>query len=137
MSDLYSVDLGVVLDVPAIATGFIAVRRAWEDGPNGRRMGQEPERNEQGQPLYVMDVLLPLGRDGQTVVLGVTMPGGEQAPKVAPLTLVTFEGMRAYIRPPKNGRGVEVSLSAQSFAVAQSAPAPTSGRRSAGGDGAE
>ena len=137
MSDLYSVDLGVVLDAPAIATGHVAMRRAWEDGPNGRRPGQDAERNEQGHPLYVVDVLLPLGRDGQSVVLGVTVPGGEQAPHVAPLTLLGFEGMRAYIRPPKAGRGVEVSLSAQTFGVVQSAPAPTSGRRAAGGDGAE
>lgn len=131
MSELYSVELGVVLDSPAIATGHVATRRAWVDGPNGRRPGDEPERDEQDRPLHVVDVLLPLGRDGQSVVLGVTVPGFE-VPTPEALSLVTFEGLRAYIRPPKAGRGVEVSLSAESM---QSQSAPRSvGRRSGGAE---
>ena len=109
MSVLYSVDLGVVLDGPAIATGHVATRREWVDGPNGRRPGDEPMRDEQDRPLHVVDVLLPLGRDGQSVVLGVTVPGYE---------------IRAYIRPPKAGKGGEVSLSAEAM-HAQGAKAPS------------
>lgn len=123
MSDLYSVDLEVVLG-PAVATGHVATRREWVDGPNGRRPGDEPMRDEQDRPLHVVDVLLPLGRDGQSVVLGVTVPGFE-VPAPDPLSLVTFEGVRAYIRPPKSGKGVEVSLSAEAVHVQGAAkPAP-------------
>lgn len=131
MSDLYSVDLGVVLDAPAIATGHVATKQEWVDTPTGRRLSGEPERDEHGRPLHIVDVLVPLGRDGQSVVLGVKLPGFE-VPTVDPLALVTFEGMRAYIKPPKNGRGVEVALSAATMHV-QGAAKPTS-RRSGGGE---
>jgi hypothetical protein len=133
MSDLYSVDLGVVLDSPAIATGHVATRREWVDGPNGRRPGDEPMRDEQDRPLHVVDVLLPLGRDGQSVVLGVTVPGYE-IPTPDPLSLVSFEGLRAYVRPPKAGKGVEVSLSAESMTNQAGPRTPAPSRRSGGGE---
>jgi hypothetical protein len=86
-------------------------------------------RDEQDRPLHVVDVLLPMGRDGQSVVLGVTVPGFE-IPTPDPLSLVSFEGLRAYIRPPKAGKGVEVSLSAQSMTNQAVLRTSGSGRRS-------
>lgn len=102
----------VELDVPAVATGHVATRMAWEDGPNGkRRPGSTPELDEHGRPQHILDALLPLGRDGQLLVFGVTVTSHE-VPAPAALQPVEFDGLRVKVRQHKSGRGVEVSFSA-------------------------
>lgn len=103
----------VELDVPAIATGHVATRMTWVDGPNGkRRPGDTPELDELGRPQHVLDALFPLGRDGQLLVFGVTI-NSHEVPEPQPLQPVEFEGLRVTVRQHKSGRGVDVSFSAE------------------------
>ena len=128
MSNLFSVSTGVVLDAPAVATGHVATRMAWEDGPNGRRpSATTPELDEHNRPGNVVDVLLPFGRDGALEVFGVTV-WSHEVPAPTQFAPVEFEGLRMYVRGARTGKGVDVSFSADGIATG----GRSSGRRSAG-----
>ena len=125
----------VVLDAPGIATGHVVTKMAWEDGPNGkRRPGSTPELDEMGRHGNVVDVLLPLGRDGQPVVFGVTVWGQPfEVPQVAALQPIEFEELRVSIRQHPSGKGVEATFSADGIAT----PGRSTGRRSAASETSE
>jgi hypothetical protein len=125
----------VVLDAPAIATGHVVTKMAWEDGPNGkRRPGTTPEVDEHGRHGNVVDVLMPLGRDGQPVVVGVTVWGPQfEVPQVSALQPIEFEELRVSVRQHTSGKGVEVSFTADGIA----APGRSTGRRAASAENSE
>lgn len=111
---VFSYSTQVVLDHPAIGTGHVATRMAWEDNQDGkRRPGSTPEQDEHGRFGHVVDVLLPLGRDGAPTVFGVTVWMRDfEVPQVTPYMPVEFDGLRAYVRAHRSGKGVDVSFSA-------------------------
>ena len=127
MSNLFSVVIGVVPDSPVIATGHVSTRMAWVDTPNGRRPSDtEVETDEHNRPGHVVDVLMPLGRDGAPQVFSVTV-WNHEVPAPTALQPVEFEGLRMNVRGARTGKGVEVSFSADGIATG----GRSSGRRAA------
>jgi hypothetical protein len=117
----------------AVATGHIAPVMGWEDTPNGRRPGTTPETDPAtGAPFQVVDVLLPLGRDGKPELFGVRFASHE-VPQLAPYSPVELVGLRVKVRASRQGKGVDVSFSAD--AVRPAGPA-RQGRRSSEGEAA-
>lgn len=111
----------------AVATGHIAAVMAWEDGPNGRRPGSTPEIDEAtGAPFQVADVMLPLGRDGRPELFGVRFASHE-VPELPPYSPVELVGLRVRVRASRQGKGVDVSFTADGV---RPAGPQRSGRRS-------
>jgi hypothetical protein len=124
MTNLFQVD--AVLDatqINAVTTGHVAPVMAWEDGPNGRRPGSAPELDEaSGAPFQVIDVMLPLGRDGRPELFGVRFAAHE-VPDLPPYSPVELVGLRMKVRGARQGKGVEVTFAAD--AVRPSGPQRT------------
>lgn len=99
--------------VPAVATGHVAMVMAWEEIAEGkRRPGTTPEVDEAtGAPFQVADVLMPLGRDGQPVLVGVRFSAHE-VPELAPYAPVELVGLRVKVRASRTGKGVDVTFAA-------------------------
>lgn len=98
--------------ITVVATGHVAPVMAWEDTPNGRRMGTTPELDPESQaPFQVADLLMPFGRDGKPELFGVRFASHE-VPKLDPYTPAEVVGLRVRVKRPKEGRGVEVAFSA-------------------------
>jgi hypothetical protein len=98
-----------------VATGHVAPVMQWEDGPNGRRPGTVPERDETtGAALYVADVMLPLGRDGRPELFGVRFAATDE-PAFAPYAPVELVGLRVRVRASRQGKGVDVSFTADTM----------------------
>ncbi len=113
MSLLYQLE--ALLDcsqITVVATGHVATVMAWEDTPNGRRPGTAPELDpESGAPFQVADVLMPFGRDGKPELFSVRFASHE-VPELAPYSPVEIVGLRARVKRPKEGKGIEVTFSA-------------------------
>ena len=125
---LFSYTSAVAPDHPLIATGHVATRMAWEDGPNGkRRPGSTPETDDQGRHGHVVDVLMPLGRDGAPQVFGVTVwIEGFEVPQPTAFAPIEFDNLRVTVRAHRSGKGVDVSFTADGIATSGRA-----GRRAA------
>lgn len=103
---------GVHLDDAPVATGHVAPVMAWEDTANGRRPGDKQDVDEQGRPMHVVDVLLPLGRDGKPELFGVRVHNHE-VPVVPQYGQVEFDALRVVVRGAREGKGVDVSFVAE------------------------
>lgn len=129
-------EFGAAVDMSAynaVATGYVAAVMGWEDTPNGRRPSNTPEVDEAtNAPFQIADVMLPLGRDGQPVLCGVRFAAHE-VPKLEPYAPVELVGLRVKVRASRQGKGVDVSFSAD--AVRPIGP-QRSGRRSSEGEAA-
>ena len=129
MTNLFQVD--APLDpaaINAVTTGHVAPVMAWEDTDHGRRPGTSPELDEAtGAPFQVIDVMLPLGRDGRPELFGVRFASHE-VPDLPPYSPVELVGLRIKVRGSRQGKGVDVSFTADAVRVA--GPQRT-GRRSA------
>lgn len=116
----------------AVATGHIAPVMGWIDTPNGRRPSDVPETDDTGAPFQVADVLLPLGREGKPELFGVRSASHE-VPALPPYSPVELVGLRVKVRASRQGKGVDVSLSAD--AVRPAGP-QRQGRRASEGEAA-
>lgn len=123
MSSAEMFEFGTAVDTSqynATATGYVAQVMGWEDTPNGRRPGTTPEIDPvSGAPFQIADVLMPLGRDGQPILVGVRFASHEvpELPAYGPVELV---GLRVKVRASRQGKGVTVSFTAD--AVRPAAP---------------
>lgn len=124
-------EFGATIDASqyeARSTGHVAPVMGWTDTPNGRRPSDTPEIDEAtGAPIQIADVLLPLGRDGQPVLVGVRFSAHE-IPTLEPYAPVELVGLRVKVRQSRAGKGVAVTFSAD--AVRPVSPQRT-GRRQA------
>lgn len=132
MSSADMFEFGAALDASqftAVATGYVAQVMSWEDTPNGRRPGSTPEIDEAtGAPFQIADLLMPLGRDGQPVLVGCRFASHEVL-ELAPYSPVELVGLRAKVRASRQGKGVTVSFTADAIRPATAPQRP--GRRSA------
>jgi hypothetical protein len=121
MTNLFQVDTPVdATQINAVTTGHVAPVMAWEDGPNGRRPGSAPELDEaSGAPFQVIDVMLPLGRDGRPELFGVRFASHE-VPDLAPYSPVELVGLRMKVRGARQGKGVDVTFTADTVRPAGS-----------------
>jgi hypothetical protein len=98
--------------ITVVSTGHVAPVMAWEDTPNGRRMGSTPELDPESlAPLQVADLLLPFGRDGKPELFGVRFASHE-VPKLDPYMPAEVVGLRVRVKRPKEGKGIEVAFTA-------------------------
>lgn len=112
-SQLYQLEASLdCSQITVVATGHVATVMAWEDTPNGRRPGTTPDVDpESGAPFQVADVLMPFGRDGKPELFSVRFASHE-VPDLAPYSPVEIVGLRVRVKRPKEGKGVEVTFSA-------------------------
>lgn len=91
---------------PMTATGIVEPVMEWMETPDGRRRPSETQaRNEDtGMPLWGVEVLYTQTTFGRksTVTAKVTVDSKDE-PKLAPLSPVGFEGLRAEVRINKAG----------------------------------
>lgn len=119
-------------EITAVATGHVAPVMRWEDGPNGRRPGSTPDVDEvTGAPFQIADVLMPLGRDGKPELFGVRFASFE-VPTLPPYSPVELDGLRARVRASRQGKGVDVTFSADAVRPASTGPQRQSRRSSEG-----
>lgn len=119
-------------ELTAVATGHVAPVMAWEDTANGRRPGTEPERDEAtGAPFQVADVLMPFGRDRQPQLYGVRFASHE-VPQLTPYSPVELVGLRVVVRASRQGKGVDVSFTADAVRPAAAGPQRQNRRPSEG-----
>jgi hypothetical protein len=99
-------------EMTAIATGYVADVMAWEDTANGRRPSSLPETDPvTGETFRIADTLMPLGRDGQPVLVGVRF-ASKELPELTPYAPVELVGLRVKVRASRQGKGVDVSFTA-------------------------
>lgn len=80
-----------------IGTGAVRPVTPWIDGPDGRRVpGVVQETDDQGRPLWEVEVMAPGGPDDRAEVISVRVPA-PQAPVVAEFAPVAFHGLWARV----------------------------------------
>lgn len=125
---MYSCSLAIdATRTRVIATGDVVQPPRWDDTPNGRRpvAGSTAVDEETGQPINLIGVLLPTGQNGEKETHTVRVCSYE-VPELPEFEPVEFEGLEAFIRPAKTGKGIELYLSADAVRVpsASGKPAP-------------
>ncbi len=130
---MYSCSLAVdAARTRVIATGDVVQPPRWDDTPNGRRpvAGSVALDEDTGQPVNLIGVLLPTGRNGEKETHTVRVCSYElpELPEFAP---VEFDGLVATIKPAKTGKGIELTLSADGVRVASSTGKPASTQKDA------
>jgi hypothetical protein len=109
------------------ATGIVEAVNEWEETADGRRRPSDRQaRNEDtGMPLWAVEVIYVQTSFGRksTVTAKVTVDAVEE-PKPAPLTPVTFEGLRVEVRTNKAGALIESWTADRLADGAKAAPRP-------------
>lgn len=110
-----------------IATGDVVQPPRWDDTPNGRRpvAGSTAVDEDTGQPINLIGVLLPTGQNGEKETHTVRVCCYE-VPELPEFEPVEFDGLQALVRPAKNGKGIELYLSADAVRVPSGPGKPAS-----------
>lgn len=114
---------------PMTATGIVEQVMVWEETAEGRRRptDRQAHNEETGMPLWAVEVLYVQTSFGRksSVTAKVVVDSVEE-PKPAPLTSITFGGLRVEVRVTKAGGLIE-SWTAESLGgTAKQPPRPAS-----------